>query len=146
MQADASPQSIAARIRGILGEPDRGTIEATARRLGVCEVSLRISTDEKEPHPTVDVIIAIVRHYGVDPTWLMTGNYDPTSHRTALEDESSSSSGRIGAYVAQHLAAVEAAVAPVAPVAPVGPFAPKPPGARVAPVASEPPSQMLEAR
>lgn len=140
MQADASPQSIAARIRGILGEPDRGAIEATARRLGVSEVSLRISTDEKEPHPTVDVIIAIVRHHGVDPTWLMTGNYDPTSHRAALEDEGSQSTGRIGAYVAQHLAAVEAAVAPVAPVAPAAPVA------RSAPVASEPPGQMLEAR
>ena len=40
-----------------------------------------MSIDELAPYPTVDVIAAVVREYGVDPTWLLVGEYDATSHR-----------------------------------------------------------------
>ncbi len=56
-----------------------------AARLGVEELSLRLSIDELSPHPTVEVLDAVIREYGVDPTWLLTGAYDSGSHRMAME-------------------------------------------------------------
>ncbi len=81
------PKSVAARVKGLIGGQDNGLIAITARRLGVNEVALRITIDDLEPHPTLEVIMAVVRVYGVDPTWLVTGEYDPTSHRLAMDDE-----------------------------------------------------------
>jgi hypothetical protein len=80
-------------------------IEATARRLNVSEVALRISIDEIEPHPALEVLIAVVRHHGVDPTWLVTGQYDATSHRAAISDEASRSNTVVAELLAKRMAA-----------------------------------------
>lgn len=80
---------IAARLRGLLSGQDDGDLSTTAARLGVEEVSLRMSIDELSPHPTVEVMTAIIHHYAVDPTWLLTGNYNPATHRAAVEGLSS---------------------------------------------------------
>lgn len=77
---DDSRISIAARIRGLIGGQD-ASISDAAKRLKVDEISLRMSVDDLAPYPTVDVIAAIVREYGVDPTWVLTGEYDASSHR-----------------------------------------------------------------
>src|SRR5947209_17290116 len=87
MNADITSASIAARIRGIIGGQDGGVVEATARRLGVSELSLRMSIDELTPHTVLDVVVAVVKHYGVDPTWLLTGEYDANTHRAVLDTE-----------------------------------------------------------
>lgn len=34
---------------------------------------------------TVEVLTAVIREFGVDPTWLVTGAYDAGTHRAALE-------------------------------------------------------------
>jgi hypothetical protein len=81
---DDSKASIAARIRGLIGGQD-SSISDAAKRLKVDEVSLRMSVDTLAPYPTVDVIAAVVREYGVDPTWLLTGDYDATTHRTIAD-------------------------------------------------------------
>jgi hypothetical protein len=81
---DDSKAAIAARIRRLVGGVDPSISDA-ARRLRVDEVSLRMSVDELAPYPTVDVIAAVVREYGVDPTWLLTGEYDTTSHRNIAD-------------------------------------------------------------
>lgn len=81
---DDSKAAIAARIRGLIGGQD-STLSDAARRLKVDEVSLRMSVDTLAPYPTVDVIAAIVREYGVDPTWLLTGAYDSATHRTIAD-------------------------------------------------------------
>ena len=78
---------IAQRIRGLIGGQDRGDFAETASRLGVEELSLRLSVDDLSPHPTMEVIMAIVREYGVDPGWLLTGEYQTSSHRAAIEGE-----------------------------------------------------------
>ena len=78
--------AIAARIRGLLSGQDGGDPAAAAARLGVDEVGLRMSIDDLAPNPTIDVIGAVVRAYGVDPVWLLTGEYDPTLHRHMLEE------------------------------------------------------------
>jgi hypothetical protein len=75
---------IAARVRGLIGGQNGGDVGAIARRLHVDEVSLRMTIDEVAPYPTLDALAAIVDHYGVDPNWLLTGEYDATTHREAL--------------------------------------------------------------
>lgn len=77
---------IAERIRGLIGGQDANLSE-TASRLGIEELPLRISVDLDSPYPTVDVITAVVRVYGVDPTWLLTGDYDVNTHRRALASD-----------------------------------------------------------
>jgi len=66
---------IADRVRELLGEGARD-LAATAARLRVDELALRMSVDEMSPHPTVDVLAAVVRHYKVDASWLLTGSHD----------------------------------------------------------------------
>lgn len=87
MEHESEAREIAFRIRGLIAGQDQGLIEATARRLGVTELSLRISIDDDEPHPTFEVLTALIREYGVDPTWLITGGYDVVSHRIAVDAE-----------------------------------------------------------
>lgn len=77
---------IAERIRGLIAGQDSGDLAITARRLGVDEVSLRMSVDELAPYPTLDVLAALVSHYGVDPAYLVSGKYDERVHRRALND------------------------------------------------------------
>jgi hypothetical protein len=81
---DDSKAAIAARIRGLVAGAN-ASLSDTARRLKVDEVSLRMSVDELAPYPTIDVIAAVVREYGVDPTWLLVGEYDSASHRTVAD-------------------------------------------------------------
>jgi hypothetical protein len=76
---------IAERLRGLLSGQDGGDLGKTAARLGIEELSLRMSVDEESPHPTVEVLAAVVRSYGVDPTWLLTGVYDGSTHRHSME-------------------------------------------------------------
>jgi hypothetical protein len=78
---------VAARVRGLLSGQDAGVLGGTANRLGVSELALRMSVDEMDPHPTYEVLMAVVSHYAVDPTWLVSGNYDLETHRRALEDD-----------------------------------------------------------
>lgn len=75
---------IAARLRELIGA-GIASIGATALRLRVDETALRMSLDEISPYPTIDVVAAVVRDYGVDPTWLLTGVYNRATHRSSLE-------------------------------------------------------------
>lgn len=78
-------QGIAGRLRGLIGGQEQGDLGAVAARLGVDEVSLRMSIDSLAPYPTMDVLASFVVQYGVDPTWLLTGDYNSGSHRAASE-------------------------------------------------------------
>jgi hypothetical protein len=78
--------AIAARIRALAGGRGHGDPATLALRLFVSEHSLRSSIDELLPRPTLDVMSGIVREFGVDPTWLVTGRYDPATHHAALQD------------------------------------------------------------
>src|SRR5437879_2682720 len=77
---------IAARVRAIIGDQDGGDLAATAKRLGVTELSLRLTIDPDSPEPTLNVLLAVVEVYGIDPTFLVTGGYDVTTHRQACDD------------------------------------------------------------
>jgi hypothetical protein len=76
--------AIAARIRALISCEDPGPAEA-AMRLGVTEEALRAAMDYMDPNPSVEVLAAVVVLYGVDPTWLMSGGYDVSTHRAAME-------------------------------------------------------------
>jgi len=80
--------AIAARLRALLAsESATATPSAMAESLGVRESTLRASIDEESPRPWVEVVLGVVRRFGVDPTWILTGVYDSATHRAALEDE-----------------------------------------------------------
>lgn len=41
--------------------------------------------DRLSPYPSLSVVTALVRDYGVDPTWLAYGEYDAASHALIAE-------------------------------------------------------------
>lgn len=77
---------VAERLQELLVGQSTRNLEDTAARLGVEELSLRKSIDELSPNPTVEVLAAVIRVYGVDPTWLLTGIYDAGTHRASMEN------------------------------------------------------------
>src|SRR6476620_7246169 len=87
LASSTDPNAIARRIQGLIGGQDGGNIAATAARLGVSELSLRMTIDPEAPQPNLLVILAVIREYGVDPTWILTGEYDLATHRQAMEDD-----------------------------------------------------------
>jgi len=81
---------IAERLRALLTPViRRSRVRAVADELHVKARMLREAIDEIAPNPSVDVLFAVVRYYGVDPTWLLTGDYDSATHREALEHPAS---------------------------------------------------------
>jgi transcriptional regulator with XRE-family HTH domain len=78
---------VARRLRELLlANGTSRDLAAVADALGLEELSLRMSIDEDSPHPTVEVLAAVVREFGVDPTWLLNGEYSSATHRSAIED------------------------------------------------------------
>jgi hypothetical protein len=77
---------IAARIRGLVAIQGEDDVAEIARRLRVSELALRMSIDPDSPQPTIEVMLAVVRDYGVDPSWLLRGVYDPKTHHESLQD------------------------------------------------------------
>jgi hypothetical protein len=78
---------IAGRLRALISGHCGMDLAHAAERLHVEELSLRMSVDDLSPHPTIEVVFAVIREYGVDPTWLLTGTYDSSSHRAAMEGD-----------------------------------------------------------
>ena len=79
---------VAKRVRELLGVPHNVSAEDLAHWAGVLavnEMSLRMTIDELSPHPTVEVLSAVVSFTGADPAWIVTGEYDPTTHRRVLQ-------------------------------------------------------------
>ncbi len=81
---------IAARLRALLAPAlASNRLRSIAARLQVSPQALRASIDHGDPHPSSAVVLAVVQLYGVDPTWLVTGEYNSATHREALEDPAS---------------------------------------------------------
>ena len=74
----------AKRVRALISAHDGADIATVARRLRVTESALQNTIDELAPYPTVEVLVAVIREYGIDPMWLLTGTYDPETHRNSL--------------------------------------------------------------
>jgi hypothetical protein len=52
----------------------------------VAERDLRQRLESSSALETLEMLTSIVRTYGLDPTWVITGIYDPSTHRIALEE------------------------------------------------------------
>lgn len=81
--------SVATRVRTLVDCQDDIDLAAIARRLRVDELEFRMTIDAESPRPTMDVLLAIIREYAVDPTWLLTGDYDSSTHRRAVDGDRS---------------------------------------------------------
>src|SRR5438067_10087955 len=79
-------RAIAERVRGLVRVQHSADISLVARRLGVSELSLRASFENAQHPPSLDLLTAIVKTYGLDPSWVLTGAYDASTHRVALEN------------------------------------------------------------
>lgn len=84
---------VAERIRALVSSGD--SLASVAARLGVATNVLATAIDDAVPYPTVALLDAIVRVFGVDPSWLVTGRYDSATHRRALEDEDGDAVGAL---------------------------------------------------
>lgn len=80
-------EGIAGRIKGLINIADPEQIESAAARLGVDQQTLELAAHDRSPTATLGVINALIRVYGLDPTWVMTGRYDAATHRAALEGD-----------------------------------------------------------
>lgn len=76
---------IADRLRRLFAKDFGGDVRRIARGLKLDEVELRMSLDDIAPYPTLNVLSVAVEYYGLDPTWLITGEYDQDTHWLALE-------------------------------------------------------------
>jgi hypothetical protein len=83
---EPDPHHVAARLRALL-EPalHSSGLTAVAARLGVSSKLLRLSIGFRDPQLSAVIVAAVARQYGLDPTWLVTGEYDAATHREALE-------------------------------------------------------------
>jgi hypothetical protein len=81
-------RGIARRIRGLASLTDKAVLAKTAARLGVTEQELTETIDAESPTSAVKVVRAVVRVYGLDPSWVITGRYDSETHRAAMQPDS----------------------------------------------------------
>lgn len=78
---------VAERIRGLVDLKDDDRLPAIAERLRIDETTLREAAGPGSPSASITLIGAIVRLYGLDPTWVLTGRYDERTHRVALRGD-----------------------------------------------------------
>lgn len=83
--SDLDHVSLAARVQGLLHARFKGDVAAAAQQLEVDEQELR-AVVEGTDQPHLGVLSALIREYGIDPCWLLTGEYDYDLHRRALLD------------------------------------------------------------
>jgi hypothetical protein len=87
MQSIVNAQAIRKRLLALLAASHLERLDEAARRLGVSEGALAESLDAKHPSQSIEILTAFVDFAGVDPTWLVTGEYDLRTHRDVLADD-----------------------------------------------------------
>jgi len=84
MKPKMDSREIAGRIRALIAGQNFEAVTVAAERLNVSESALRRSMDEWLPYPALEVLAAIVRECGVEPSWLLFGEYDADTHTEVL--------------------------------------------------------------
>ena len=95
-------KGIAGRIQGLISMSDRGQLGAAAQRLGVGEQELRETLSARSSKSALKVVKAVVRLYGLDPTWVLTGEYDAATHRSALSRDEAEIDRALTLLTAEH--------------------------------------------
>ena len=103
------------------------SIDAASLRLGVSVAALRLSTDVDDPHPAIEVLDALVREEGVDPTWLLTGDYDFAAHQRAIEGLGEFAASPIAPLLGPDGGSADSSDAAVSHAIPLIPLADRPP-------------------
>lgn len=80
-------RAVGDRIRGLVSASDQANLALAAQRLRVSESQLRDAVNDRWRVASMNVVVAVVIVYGLDPTWVLTGTYDSATHRTALEGD-----------------------------------------------------------
>ena len=87
-------KEISERIRALIAGRYGERRNDAAAGLGISELELTAILHGRGPTPSADSLAAIlarvVRHFGVDPSWLVTGRYDVRSHLAAEEERADS--------------------------------------------------------
>lgn len=83
-------RDLASRVAGLLQAQFKGDLVAAARQLDVDPDALRDIVESQTDTPDLNVLAKLVKRFGVDVCWLMTGEYDWRSHMRLLEDEDDS--------------------------------------------------------
>lgn len=103
---DAVVTGMAERVRAVIARQPGHRVDVVAQTLRLSPEGLQhLMTDGDDPIDTiflVDVVSALVHESGIDPKWLLTGQYDPAMHRKALllgEDRSPQGSSDMRAFV-----------------------------------------------
>lgn len=84
---DIDAPALAARVQGLIQGRFGGDLSAAAQALGVDEKHLRDIVEHATDRPSLDALAAIIRRFGIDACWLLTGEYDWKSHRMQLVQE-----------------------------------------------------------
>jgi hypothetical protein len=79
--------AVSARIRALIIASGQPELAGAAQRLGVSETQLREAVSGRSRFGSLKVLAAVVRVYGLDPSWLIIGEYDGTTHRASLEGD-----------------------------------------------------------
>jgi hypothetical protein len=75
---------ISERVRGLVRMEEYG-VEVASAKLGLQPDVIHAGVNGVSRSATLRVVEAVVRVYGLDPTWIITGQYDSATHRTAMQ-------------------------------------------------------------
>ena len=86
--SDSFTQAIAERVRLVISRQPGHRVDEVARSLSVPLDGLRQLLDDSnqsiDTTLLIEVVVSLVREAGVDPKWLLSGQYDGAMHRRAL--------------------------------------------------------------
>jgi hypothetical protein len=71
----------------VTGVPERNDLRDAAGQLAVSDAQLRDAVTGRFRLGWLKVLSAVVREHGIDPSWMLTGRYDGTTHRASLEGD-----------------------------------------------------------
>jgi hypothetical protein len=99
-------EAIATRIRSLVDHEQGHTLDVLAATLHAEPAAFERLVQDREgtidSAVLIDVVVAFVREFAVDPQWLLTGRYDASIHRQALalrEDRSEDGARSIQRFV-----------------------------------------------